>query len=419
MCRYLLGACVLFAAGFASAADPELHVVATHVGHQTVRNQQPGTAAVTVDRPGKDVVLVVHAYNPTDWEVRATAKTTLTRVIAVGYHRQQVAAPKGVPVEEQTYDGKRDGVSQTMIHGSYDMDSPRFRPFVRKLFDHTKLEITSFQGLYQFDPKKPFVVDAVLKDERLSSDFPKLPPAAQISKVKFEATRIVFGNQRLGESRGFGEFTQTGPTADGFVQLPKGVSQVTYDTKAKQYYGLKSHALHTVDLKRDTTTKIDPPDNFNWPTALTYDAKRERVLTTSRRGLFEYVTKNGGAWKQLAAEGLGSYAAVAWQSKTDTLFAFSAPRDPKNSGRLVPTLYELKADGTVANTTALGSPVFPGILGEYGMHGIAELIDLGTELALLVHSDNRDSGTGNRGKPEAFLYVIDPATGKVKLAWKE
>jgi hypothetical protein len=420
MSRYPFGVLVLLAAGLAPAAEKELHVVAAHVGHDMPRDRsKPGTAKVTVDRPGKEVILVVHAYNPVNWEVATTPKTTLTKVIAVGYHRQSVIAPKGVATEELTHDGKQAGVSAAYMSGYYDIESPRFRPFVRNLFDRTGLDVLSFQGVYQFDPKKPFIVDTVQNDERLSSDFPKLPPAAQIPKVKFEATRIVFGKDRIRESRGFGEFTQSGPTADGFVQLPKGVSAVTYDTNAKQYYGLKDHSLHTVDLKLGTSAKIPPPVGFNWPTALTYDAKRERILITSRRGLFEYLTKNGGAWKQLSAEGLGSFAALAWHSKSDTLFAFGVPHDPKNSERLIPTLCELKADGTVAKKTSLGSPLFPGILGAHGMFGNAELIDLGAELVLLVHNESRDPSTGNRGKPEAFLYVIDPKTGKVQLAWKE
>jgi hypothetical protein len=90
----------------------------------------------------------------------------------------------------------------------------------------------------------------------------------------------------------------------------------------------------------------------------------------------------------------------------------------KGDTALVPTLYELNPNGAVALKNPLGSPLFPSILGAY-RRGDAQLIDLGRDLALLVHCDNRDLATGERTKTEAFLYVIDPKSGKVKLAWKE
>ncbi|HEY1189588.1 MAG TPA: hypothetical protein VGE74_18220, partial [Gemmata sp.] len=295
----------------------------------------------------------------------------------------------------------------------------RFRTFVRTLSDLTGATgVTSFQGAHRFDPKKPFVVDAVQKDERLSASFPHLPPAAERPKLKIEATRLVF-RDRADIRTGFGEFTQAGPTADGFVALPKRIRQITFDTKAKQHYGIDNHDLYTLDLKTGDATKIEHPKDFSWSHALTHDAKRDRVLIATRGGLFEYAPKAKVTWSLLAKERLGFYSALTWQAKTDTLFAFAVERDLKSSGRLVPTLCELRANGAVAKKTSLGAPLFPGVLGEYGYDGFAELVDLGAELALLVHNENRDRGTGARGTPETFLFVIDPKTGKVKLAWKE
>lgn len=420
MLRGTLGAlAVLLTIGGAGAAEKELHVVALYEGHGAPRDHStPGTAAVTVDRPGKEVVLVVCANESVDWEVRATPKTKLVTILAVGSRRQVVIAPQGVRVEELTYDGKKAGESKTYIRGTYQLDTADFRPFVRKLFDRTEQEIASFQGAYRFDPKKPFVVDAVQNEERLASDFPKLPPAAQIPKLKVDATRLVFAD-RASPKTGYGEFTQTGPTADKFLVLPKGMRQVAFD-KVAQHYGIDNHDLFTVDMKRGTSAKIVPPAGgvFSWPRSLTCDAKRGRVLVSANAGLFEYDTAGEGKWTQLTKDRV-RWGALAWQQKTDTLFAFREERDAKRSEVFIPTLYELKPDGTVANKTTLGGPVFPGLVSEHGIDGSAELIDLGAELALLVHSENRDSGTGERGKPETFLYVIDPKTGKTKLAWKE
>jgi hypothetical protein len=142
------------------------------------------------------------------------------------------------------------------------------------------------------------------------------------------------------------------------------------------------------------------------------------VLVAARAGVIEYSAQNGGKWAALPGDDK-PYAAIAWQAKTDTLYAFNIQRDPKDIERYAPTLYELKPDGRIANQTPLGSPVFPGIINSYRPADAAvELIDLGDELALLVHTDDRPISS-QRGNPETFLFVIDPKTGKAKLAWKE
>ncbi|MBM3980064.1 MAG: hypothetical protein FJ304_07230 [Planctomycetes bacterium] len=417
MFRYLFGALVLLAPACALGAEKELHVVGLYEGHGAPRDRSaPGKAAVTVDRPGKEVVLVVSTYNPVTWEVRATPKTAVKKVIAVGYHRQSVVAPNGVEVEELTSDRK----NHIYIDGCYDIENQRFRTFVRRLAEYTGLEVLSFQGTYQFDPKKPFVVDGIQKDERLSLDFPKLTPAAQAPKIKFEATRVRFP-AHSGSTAAFGGFTESGPAFEVLTPLPKGILQLVYDSNGKQHFGLTLHELHAVSTKEATSTKLAPPPGieFHWPRAATFDAKRNRVLICAHRGLFEYAPASPLPWTQLTEGRLSNCAALVWQAKTDTLFSFGAARNQRGNGNLVPTLYQHNANGTVTNSVVLGTPLFPGVMGEYGLENRAELIDLGGDLALLIQGRGRDTNTGEAGKPEAFLYVIDPKTGKVKLAWKE
>ena len=79
-----------------------------------------------------------------------------------------------------------------------------------------------------------------------------------------------------------------------------------------------------------------------------------------------------------------------------------------------------RSEGKIAGI-CLG-PVAPRCVERLAVVGVAigdaQLIDLGTELALLVQNEYGD-GNSRIAKCEAFLYVIDPKTGKVKLAWKE
>src|SRR5262245_25693107 len=114
MGRYLSGTLVLFAAGFVAAADPEVHVVAVREGHRPAEARTvPGSATVRVDRPGKEVVLVVRGDGKVAWDIGATPGTKLQKVLALGRNRQLITVPNGVPVEELTFSGQKAGASKT------------------------------------------------------------------------------------------------------------------------------------------------------------------------------------------------------------------------------------------------------------------------------------------------------------------
>jgi hypothetical protein len=419
MARSLLSAFVLLATGFAAAAEPELHVVAVYDGHDAPRDRsQPGKAAVTVNRPGKEVVLVVSAYEPVTWEVTATPKTKLTKVILGGYKRQNWKVPFGVVPDEMSVENQRNRILPLSLYADYKIDSPRFRLFIRACHEYTGLEIASFQGAYRADPKMPFAVDAVQKDERLSSDFPILTPASELPKFNFRATSLVARERGGLGDPAFGDFTEAGPKAGSFTPLSAKLFQVAYDPNAKRYYGITGHELHSVNVKDGTSALVVPAVGVrpNWLRSLTFDAKRDRVLITGRNAFYEYTPKNGN-WQVLIANSKGSFSAIAWQKSTDTLFAVGK-NERELKDREAPVLYELNADATVAKKTVLGSPMFPAVM-DGGADDRAELIDLGGNLAAIIYREARDSGSGRRGKPETFLYVIDPKSGKVQLAWKE
>lgn len=62
---------------------------------------------VTVNAPGKPVVLILGAYSPTIWNINWTERTKIIAVLVGGYHRQVVAGLEtGVPTLISTYDNK-------------------------------------------------------------------------------------------------------------------------------------------------------------------------------------------------------------------------------------------------------------------------------------------------------------------------
>jgi len=64
-----------------------------------------GRAEVVVDHPGKPVVLVLTAYEPTVWRVGRTARTTIAGVLVSGYHAQAlIGVGKDTPHAISTYE---------------------------------------------------------------------------------------------------------------------------------------------------------------------------------------------------------------------------------------------------------------------------------------------------------------------------
>jgi hypothetical protein len=364
------------------------------------------------------VTVVLSAYNPSTWQVLVAPGTNLKKVILAGYHTQSVEVPKGVEVVHAFHEGAEHRGQNRSLYLYYNIESTRFRSSAQAVRKFTGMELSSFQGTYNYDATKPIHVNVVQNDERLRSDYPRLTPTDQVPALKFNATRLLGGEFGFSSAL-YGEFTKTGPQKKTLEGLPDKMLQVAYDPAAKQYYGITGHELHAVNMKDGTSLKIEPPAGVdpNWLRALTFDAKRDRVIISGRNSMYEYSTKNGVRWAVLVPNRKGSFAGLAWQASTDTLYAIGD--DSFGSEKSQAMLYELNARGAVVDKTPLTGPMFMGVLQLGPSDMRAELIDLGGDLAAIIYREGRDPGTGERGKPETFLYVIDPKTGKTKLAWKE
>jgi hypothetical protein len=326
--------------------------------------------------------------------------SSVKRVILCGYHTQQVKVPMGIEVVEMFYEGREQRGLKGYLYAYYNTESPRVRPAIQAIHKLTGQEVASYQGASTYDGSRPLFVDTVRNDERLRSDYPRVTPPDQLPALKFSATRLI-ARDRFSWSALHGEFTATGPQKKTLEGLPDRMLQVAYDPTAKQYYGITGHELHTVNLKDGTSEKIEPPAGVdpNWLRALTFDAKRDRLVISGRKALYEYSTKNK-QWAVLIPNNKGSFAGLAWQTKTDTLYAIS--EELLGDGQVY--LYELNARGAVVAKTLLQRPMFPGVLSLRSGDNRAELIDLGSDLAALVYRETRDSDTGEGGKPENPSY---------------
>jgi hypothetical protein len=399
------------------AANSELHVVCAHEGYTKTGDMiHGGKAAVKVDRPGKAVTLVVSAYNPVTWDVTVTPGTTLKKVIVAGYHRQAVGGQlNGVEVVE-AFREKREG--KPSLYAYYNIDSARLRPSIQAIHKLTGMEVRSYQGVYSAKADTPQVVDAVMKDDRLSSDYPKVTPAADLPKFKVQAVRLIPDRYDLLAS--FGEFGATGPDAESLKPLPAGIRQVVYDPAGKKYYGVTVHDVNEIDLTKGKAIKLD--EGLDVPKiqsvrALAFDTKRGRLFAiAAHRNLYEY-TPATGAWRVVVELPRGvEVGALVHYAKEDALYGLGVSMGGEEE-RSKPTLFRLNAQGAVTDKIALGEPMFPGLVGHPWISSHLQLIDSEDRLVAVVTRTGRFSEEG--GEPESFVYLIDPKTEKVQLAWKK
>jgi hypothetical protein len=137
-----------FATGQA-AGVPQVHVIGvyeTRADH--AHGEHPrGAATVRVEQPGRHV-LVLSAYEPTDFEIVAANGAIVEKVVLVGYHPHTAKAPSDAVILDRS--GEREdalracGYTQNPEDGD-GCDTPRLLADVRSSVG----EITSFAGCYR------------------------------------------------------------------------------------------------------------------------------------------------------------------------------------------------------------------------------------------------------------------------------
>ncbi|MBA4064190.1 MAG: hypothetical protein C0501_10840 [Isosphaera sp.] len=149
----------------AAGPGPELHVVGLYESYARVAGggKVSVKAQVAVNRPGKDVTLVLSAYEPVTWQVIVGPNTRLTKVVLCGYHTQAAEVPKGIEVAELFHEGRGNRPYVSVPHSP---DANGFGQAVRAVRTATGLGVASYQGTYSYDPTKPVFVDAARPDDR-------------------------------------------------------------------------------------------------------------------------------------------------------------------------------------------------------------------------------------------------------------
>ncbi len=383
----------------------ELHVVSIYEGLTETAGQIHGPKAfVSVSRPGKSVTLVLTSYSPVTWEVSPTTGTTIEKVILGGHGARAVKglAPK-VPVTRQAD-----------LPYAYRLDSGNFRKLVRDVAKTTDQGIASFHGAYRAEAV-PFTIDAVQDEPRLSADYPKPLPAAELPKLEFQAHHYTPGMHRHDVESSFGTFTLAGPKADTLKPLPRDVKRVAYDPVDKKHYGIAGHEVVELDADWKGVTKMDmgldvPP--LSWPCEITFDTKRQRLLLGSSAGggyIYAFSPKTK-TWTTVCKRP-SALDAFAYSEKDDSIYGVLLEHSDHGS---VPVLCQLNSMGAVIQRIQLGDPMFPGCLG--GGPGVCTTQVVPVDDRIIIMGAPGSLRSGSDGW---YIYFYDLKTGKLALASKK
>jgi hypothetical protein len=406
------------------ADDRELHVVCHG---RAVRRGAANKTEVKVDRPGKEVTLVLGGSQEMTWDVSVTGSTRLIKVILIGRGKQTVGElPKTAEVVEAFVD-RQNRVSRASIPAGADASDPFFRPMVRQLHAMTGLEVTSFQAR----SGTPVVVDQVQSDPQLRSDYPRPEPADGLPKLEFRALTLAATRAAGSNAAAYAKFTLTGGPAADWIELPdfggqpaQRVNALAVDPATNKGYVLVGRRdVVEIDMNTKAATPLPPlPDGPRntpvVPRAIAFDTKRGRVLVTTGTQLLTYSPQTG-KWEELRALqrargfGFGLAAGLAYQPATDSLYLLteSAGRDRQ------PALQRLNADGETLSETPLSGSFLGGAIGGMPAYLHLQLTVAGEALVLVSNVASSDLIQRKRGT-ETFIYLIDPQTGKARLTWR-
>jgi hypothetical protein len=387
----------------------EVHLVSIYEGFERTGEIIHGPKAlVYVDRPGKNVILVLTSYSGATWHVAASKDTRLRKVILGGYEKQAV---DGIPDKTEIVKAWR-GQSRGPVHYSYRPVGPGFRRVLKQVHALTDTELASFHGSYRADAESAFVVDGIQDAPQLSVNYPQPTPRDELPRDARDVTFVAHHYVAGGHSS-FGEFTVSGPVEKKLKPLPTGARRMTYDPDSKLHYGISGHGVVQIDAERKDVKAmelgLDVP-KLSWPCDITYDSKRKRVILGGGGYLYAYSTENK-EWSVISKRP-GALDAFVYSPEDDCIYGVLFEHSEDGN---VASLAKLNAEGAVISRFTLGPPIHPGSLNTGPGVSTTQVAIAGKYIAVLASP----SGRGDEDLDAASIYLVDPASEKVWLTSKK
>ncbi len=136
-------------------ANSEIHVVSGYEPGKTL------TSKIIVNRPSKNIVLVLSAYDKTNWDIVAAPGTKIIQIVYGGYKESYIKAPMGTKIIKER------------LPYAYQADNTNFKTIQKYILENFgESKINSFTGNYTIPEK--ISITKIDSNPKLDIDYPKV-----------------------------------------------------------------------------------------------------------------------------------------------------------------------------------------------------------------------------------------------------
>lgn len=136
-------------------ANSEIHLVSGYEPGKTL------TSKIIVNRPGKNIVLVLSSYDKINWDIVAASGTKIVQIVYGGYEDSYIKAPMGTKIIKER------------LPYAYQADNGNFKRIQKYILENFgKTQINSFTGSYTIPEKVS--ITKVDSNPKLDIDYPKV-----------------------------------------------------------------------------------------------------------------------------------------------------------------------------------------------------------------------------------------------------
>src|SRR5215831_576944 len=274
-------------------------------GYEAGSRAAPGSrVSVKVDRPGRQVLLVLTSYETIAWDVEATPGTTLKGILVSAYRGPTLRTSAKTPAYA------------VKLPYSYELENRNFAALVEQLKARFGIDrIDAFRGTYtlppaveisQLDPPSPALTLAGPPVEAATSDF-----RFNLYQRDYSPVEWTLKGQKEGRNLGY--------IAEGkFAVSPSG----------NTVYLLKSDSLVVVDRKSGEQTEAALPGNFprfSWAMDVAYDTRRGivSVISLGGEGFFYRLNAETLKWIDYRSVNNIDVFSLAYDRKVDQYVAWT------------------------------------------------------------------------------------------------
>jgi serine/threonine protein kinase len=210
----------------------------------------------------------------------------------------------------------------------------------------------------------------------------------------------------------YGTFTAKGVIASSLKSIPSSqpyeISHLAFDPRRQQFYGLNLHQLMALDMKEQELSELKPQGlrSLSWPSGLTFDTNRDRLIVANTRNEFLYAySPELQNWTKLG-EIDSNVQALTFDPEEDMIYGIAQSFGAESIVAPVHLLM-YNTNGALVKTTPLALPMSISD-SEYGS-AQTQLIVVGQYIVVLIYAPYYASQNAQAWR----IYLVNPRTGRV------